>query len=160
MLFSIELSFHGEGYSSYLNLILSTLPSLFYSVFVSKRPEGRQQSDYARHGHHYTHAFFTIKLLNKGSSEAEEKYYLSRISNEFVFSVASGMNIEKSSATDIIQFASGLDLLGSDIDGKLLISYGINDCEAASISLNMKLVQELLIQVPDGSEVGDLMQKL
>ena len=76
------------------------------------------------------------------------------------FGVASGMNIERSSATDIIQFASGLDLLGSDIDGKLLISYGINDCEAASISLNMKLVQELLIQVPDGSEVGDLMQKL
>ena len=62
---------------------------------------------------------------------------------------------------DVIQFASGLDLIGSDKggEGKLLISYGINDCEGATFFLGMDRVQELLIDVQEGSEVVTLMQQ-
>lgn len=61
---------------------------------------------------------------------------------------------------DVIQFASGLDLIGSDIDGKLLVSYGINDCEAATLFLGMEMVQDLLIDVEEGVEVVNLMRKI
>jgi len=37
-------------------------------------------------------------------------------------------NASESDDGDIIQFASGLDVHGSDIDGKLVLSYGIHDC--------------------------------
>lgn len=61
---------------------------------------------------------------------------------------------------DVIQFTSGLDLIGSDKDGRLLVSYGINDCEAATFFLGMKDVQELLIDVEEGHEVINLMENL
>lgn len=61
---------------------------------------------------------------------------------------------------DVIQFTSGLDLIGSDKDGKLLISYGINDCEAATFFIEMEEVQDLLIDVEEGHEVVSLMEKL
>ncbi len=62
---------------------------------------------------------------------------------------------------DVIQFASGLDLIGSDQggEGKLLISYGINDCEGATFFLSMDRVQELLIDVEEAHEVVSLMQQ-
>ena len=63
-------------------------------------------------------------------------------------------------AADVIQFASGLDLVGSDTDGRLLISYGINDCEAASLFVEMSYVQDLLQEVPDGNQVVHLMEDL
>jgi len=59
---------------------------------------------------------------------------------------------------DIIQFASGLDLIGGDMDGKLLVSYGISDCELASIFLNMDYVQGLLHEVKDGDEVLNMIR--
>ncbi len=61
---------------------------------------------------------------------------------------------------DVIQFTSGLDLVGSDTNGKLLISYGINDCEAATFFLSMERVQELLLDVKEGDEVLNLMEKV
>lgn len=61
---------------------------------------------------------------------------------------------------DVIQFTSGLDLIGSDINGKLMISYGINDCEAATFFISMERVQQLLLDVKEGEEVVDLMTKV
>jgi hypothetical protein len=61
---------------------------------------------------------------------------------------------------DVIQFASGLDLVGSDKDGKLMVSYGINDCEAAIVFSAMEKVQALLLPVEEGTEVVHLMKKL
>jgi hypothetical protein len=61
---------------------------------------------------------------------------------------------------DVIQFTSGLDLVGSDKNGKLLVSYGINDCEAATFFIGMETVQEMLIEVEEGLEVVNLMEKL
>jgi hypothetical protein len=60
---------------------------------------------------------------------------------------------------DIIQFASGLDIYGSDIDGKLVLSYGINDCEGALLTISMQKLQHILIEVDPGQEVVDLMEK-
>lgn len=115
------------------------------------RPDKRDTSDYALHGHHYTHAFFTILPSRDG------QYRLSRLSNEFVFRT---MSLPRRDDADIIQFAAGLDLIGSDIDGKLLVSYGINDCEGAAFYLEMQEVQRLLQNVSEGQEVVDLMQKV
>jgi hypothetical protein len=63
---------------------------------------------------------------------------------------------------DVIQFTSGLDLIGSDVDGRLLLSYGINDCEAATFFMSMDRVQELLNvnDIVEGNEVVNLMKGL
>jgi hypothetical protein len=57
---------------------------------------------------------------------------------------------------DIIQFASGLDVVGDT----LIISYGINDCEGAVLTLEMSRLNELLIGVQPGLEVVDLMSRV
>ena len=128
------------------------------------RPENRQQSDYALHGHHYTHAFFTIsKDLNLDSSNKNHGYVLKRISNEFVFPTQSTSTLgDRKADGDMIQFASGIDLMGSDKDGKLIISYGINDCEGAVFSMGMDKVQDMLINLDRDSqkEVIDLMSPI
>ena len=98
------------------------------------------------------HAFFTIQLSNETN-----KYVLKRLSNEFIFMSPSSPDDQTG---DVIQFTSGLDLVGSDKNGKLLISYGINDCEAATFFIGMEEVQDLLIDVEQGHEVVSLMEKL
>ena len=119
------------------------------------RPEDRKESEYALHGHHYTHAFFTIAQKEKGG-----EFKLKRLSNEFLFR-AMAPSMEKSDPPRIdaetIQFSSGLDLNGSDVDGRLLISYGVNDCEGGAFFVDMKVVQKMLLDVPEGNEVNDLM---
>lgn len=96
-----------------------------------------------------------------GSSTEEDhqivSFKLKRLSNEFVFSSPSS---ENQNAAEVIQFASGLDLVGSDLTGKLMVSYGINDCEAAIVFLDMEKINEILLPVEDGQEVQNLMQKL
>jgi len=133
------------------------------------RPEDRRPSEYALHGHHYTHAFFTIArddavtIINGDNSTTGQRYKLKRLSNEFVFrtnSIPEGMTRPPSDDGDIIQFASGLDLLGSDIDGRAIISYGINDCEGAVFTLSMRIMQQMLIEVQPGQEVVDLMMEI
>ena len=126
------------------------------------RPDGRAPNKFARFGHHYTHAFFTIKRqeITNLDGTSEVKHSLSRLSNEFVFSSPSVSLEHKDKTGDIIQFASGLDLLGSDKNGKLLISYGINDCESALVTIPMKSVQEMLVEVSEGQEVFHLMEDI
>lgn len=128
------------------------LPSTneYLGVAHFHRPEGRGKNDYARHGHHYTHAYFTI-------SDAEP-YRLKRISNEFLFRSMSEQPGLKEDG-DMIQFAGSIDLLGGEADGRLLISYGINDCEGAILPVDMSIIQSMLTDVNEGSEVVDLMKK-
>ena len=126
------------------------------------RPENRGKSDFALHGHHYTHAFFTIAREADGSVNdiTSRPFKLRRLSNEFVFR-ANYIPVGETRQpldSDIIQFASGLDLVGSDVDGQLILSYGINDCEGAVFALPMKRVQHMLIVVGRGQEVVDLME--
>jgi len=148
---------HIHGTNGYM-LPFHTTSELF-GVAHFHRPEGRETSDYARHGHHYTHAFFTIqrKDSDNESETSDTKYVLKRLSNEFVFMSPTSSDDQ---TADVIQFASGMDLVGSDQNGKLLISYGINDCEAASFFIGMDRVQDLLIDVEEGEEVVNLMRNV
>jgi len=148
---------HIHGTNGYLLPLHSTSELLGVAHF--HRPEGRDKNPYARVGHHYTHAFFTIQRKEDGNQvdgDTTPKFALKRLSNEFIFESPS----KNTSDGDIIQFASGLDLVGSDTEGKLLVSYGINDCESASIFLNMDYVQGLLHDVEDGDEVINVMAKI
>ena len=109
------------------------------------RPPGRGKNDYARFGHHYTHAFFTIT--------AKPPHRLKRLSPEFV--LASKSNKHGDDA-DIIQFASGLEVDGKDV----ILAYGINDCEGAAVYVDRAVVDGLLRAVPDGMQVVDLLEKI
>jgi hypothetical protein len=109
------------------------------------RPPGRDPNEYARHGHHYTHAFFTISGL--------PPFKLKRLSREFVLPSKTFPQ-----DADIIQFASGLEL--DEAKAKVVIAYGINDCEGAAAHVDIKVVEEMLIPVKEGQEVLDLMRTL
>ena len=126
------------------------------------RPENRRKSDFALHGHHYTHALFTIARApaNDATQDYNSRpFKLSRLSNEFVFRANSIPAGEKEPPVDgdVIQFASGLDVVGSDTDGQLVVSYGINDCEGGVFTLAMQKVQEMLMDVDPEQEAVDLM---
>jgi len=104
------------------------------------RPPGRGRNDFARFGHHYTHAFFTIT--------DKPPFRLTRLSPELV--LPSHAYPEDA---EMIQFWSGLEL-----DGRTLaLAYGINDCEGAASHLDLAVVEGLLRDVPEGKEVVDFM---
>ena len=168
-----------HGTNGYMIPLASTGELLGIAHF--HRPEDRRPSQYALHGHHYTHAFFTIAHDDVGTTTmtttsstggdnnstttkaVQRRYKLKRLSNEFVFrtnSIPEGMTQPPTDDGDIIQFASGLDVLGGDIHGRAIISYGINDCEGAVFTLSMQIVQQMLIEVKPGQEVVDLMETI
>mmetsp|Transcript_15816 Transcript_15816/g.22506 ORF Transcript_15816/g.22506 Transcript_15816/m.22506 type:complete len:571 (-) Transcript_15816:198-1910(-) len=153
----IKSSIHGTN--GYLLPIRSRDGAIEYlGIAHFHRPEGRSESSLARHGHHYTHAFYTIVPKNYTPVGTENDYQLSRISNEFVFSSPITPDVPKPNTTDIIQFASGLDFTN---DGRLLISYGINDCEGAVVFTSFETVQNLLDStINNMKEVVDLMSKI
>lgn len=109
------------------------------------RPPGRDANEYSRHGHHYTHAFFTIS--------SDEPYRLKRLSAEFVFP-----SKQYPQDAAIIQFASGLEL--DQVNGKVVIAYGINDCEAGAVYVDLRVVEDMLKPVKEGQQVLDVMQKV
>jgi hypothetical protein len=87
------------------------------------------------------------------------EYKLKRLSNEFVFRSMSPAFLAVNPVVvdaETIQFSSGLDVVGSDVDGRLLLSYGVNDCEGIATFLDMAAVHDLLLDA-DGMEVVDLM---
>lgn len=153
-----------HGTNGYMVPLTSTGELLGIAHF--HRPENRKSSDFALHGHHYTHAFFTIARQAPGENAndiiSSRSFKLKRLSNEFVFRANSIPAGETQSPVDgdIIQFASGLDVVKSDVDGQLIISYGINDCEGAVFTLSMQKVQQMLIEVGSGQEVVDLMENV
>ena len=109
------------------------------------RPPGREfDNAYARFGHHYTHAFYTIS--------DQSPFHLKRISPELLLPSQSDPN-----DAEIIQFWSGLERINDDT---LSLAYGINDCEGAALSLDMQTVESLLRDIPEGSEVRNLMKPL
>jgi len=145
---------HAHGTNGFL-VPLPTTGELL-GILHFHRPEGRGESVHARHGHHYTHAFYTVS--------DRPPWRLRRVSNEFVFRSRSSRRRD----ADVIQFASGLDLIppsavddgGGGNGGRLLVSFGINDCEGAALFLDVDAVDEILgAEVEEGWEVVDLMQK-
>jgi hypothetical protein len=106
------------------------------------RPLGRDANDYARFGHHYTHAFFTIP--------DEPPYHLQRLTPELVLP-----SHAHADDAEVIQFWSGLERVDDDT---LALAYGINDCEGAATYIDMSTVDLLLRVVPEGKEVVDLMK--
>ncbi|CAJ1961295.1 unnamed protein product [Cylindrotheca closterium] len=117
----------------------------FLGIGHFHRPPSRDfDNEYARFGHHYTHAFFTI------SDEAP--FRLTRLSPELLLPSAANPK-----DAEIIQFWSGLELVD---DKTLTLAYGINDCEGAARYLSMSTVNDLLRPVPQGMEVVDLMKPM
>lgn len=121
------------------------------------RPENRDTSDYALHGHHYTHALFTISQ--------SEPHILTRISNEFLFE--SLHPSKRTTDGEVIQFASGLDIIekksftskGEEVfDHQLMISYGVNDCEPVVATIDLEDAYKMLVDVDKGTQVIDLMK--
>ena len=123
------------------------------------RPNDRKANIYARFGHHYTHCFFTIQRKKVDDEEdSTTAFRLTSLSPEFVLPAATTFE----SDAEIIQFLSGLEL---DSNGQtIVIAYGINDCEAAIVRVELTHVRKLLR--PTTSEDGpdrqviDFMQPL
>ena len=114
------------------------------------RPPDRDKNDYARFGHHYTHAFFTIPR--------NPPFRLSRLSPEFVLPSNQPQHADDA---EIIQFLSGLEVAEETAAGGknvVIVPYGINDCEGAVVELDTDQVEELLQDVPEGKQVVDLMK--
>jgi hypothetical protein len=117
----------------------------FIGIGHFHRPPSRDFGNaFARFGHHYTHAFFTIP--------DQPPFHLKRLSPELVLP-----SHNYPDDGEIIQFWSGLELID---DKTLALSYGINDCEGAATYLDMSTVDGLLRDVPEGKEVVDLMKSL
>ena len=108
------------------------------------RPPGRKENDYARFGHHYTHAFFTIS--------DHEPFHLKRLSPELVL-----QSDTKPQDAEVIQFWSGLERLDNNV---IALTYGINDCEGAATYIDMKTIDSILRDVPKGMEVSDMLEPL
>lgn len=107
------------------------------------RPADRKENPYARFGHHYTHAFFTIS--------ASPPFRLTRLSAELLLP-----SKHHSDDGEIIQFISGLEV-HSD---KVVLAWGINDCEGAAGTIDVTAVEGLLRDVAEGKEVVDFMEKV
>jgi hypothetical protein len=126
------------------NAFMVDLPdsNTFLGVAHFHRPNDRNPNPYARFGHHYTHAFYSI-----------ENDQLVGLSAEFVIESA-----YKPNDAEIIQFASGLEY--DEYHDQIVIAYGINDCEAAIMGVDLETVRGMLRPVESGKEVVDYMKPL
>ena len=106
------------------------------------RPPDRKENEYARFGHHYTHAFFTIS--------AQAPFRLKRLSAEFVLP-----SQHHNDDAEIIQFISGLEVHGDQV----VLAWGINDCEGAAGTIDVGVVNKLMRNVSEGKEVVDFMRR-
>jgi hypothetical protein len=126
---------------------------VYLGVAHFHRPNDRRPNVYARFGHHYTHAFYTVK-------PGESLSTLVSLSPEFVLP-----SFHNPDDAEIIQFVSGLEIIqvqGNDDDETtpvVLLAYGINDCEAAITTIDWKAVQTFLRPVAPGKQVVDFMKK-
>ena len=119
------------------------------------RPNDRKPNPYARFGHHYTHAFYRVERQPQSDGANKNQWHLTGLSPEFV--LPSAVSAHRDDA-EIIQFVSGLELLG---DGKtVVLAYGINDCEAALTTLSLPVVLGMLRNIKKGTQVVDYMQPL
>ena len=130
------------------------------------RPHDRDVNPYARFGHHYTHALYTISPT--------APYQLRSLSPEFVLPTSyyysqqqeqPSYNKEEAKQekvdAEIIQFISGLEYDATH--NQIVLAYGINDCEGAitRIDGDWVLSNQFLRPVPNpDTQVVDLMQPL
>jgi hypothetical protein len=114
------------------------------------RRRSSKRDVYARFGHHYTHAFYTISARN---ITGHISFHLTALSPEFVLP-----SIHQPDDADIIQFISGLEY--DTKTNEVILSYGINDCEGAIKIISLSTVQQLLRPVPVGAQVFDFMLPL
>jgi hypothetical protein len=120
----------------------------FLGVAHFHRPNDRKPNEYARFGHHYTHAFYTVS--SDSTSLDASTFWLSGLSSEFVLPA-----IHAPDNAEIIQFVSGLEY--NPETKQVILAYGINDCEAAVTTLDLSTVQTMLKSVPKGQQVVDFM---
>lgn len=120
----------------------TTETTTFLGVAHFHRPNDRNENPYARFGHHYTHAFYTIRNDR-----------LVGLSPEFVLP----SKYDKDDA-EIIQFLSGLEYDAKR--NQVVIAYGINDCEAAIAVFDLQVIQRFLRPVEEGKQVVDFMMPL
>jgi hypothetical protein len=111
------------------------------------RPQKYTANPYAPFGHHYTHAFYTVS--------AHPPFRLLQLSPEFVIP-----SKRRVADAEVIQFVSGLEVIERNGHEYVVLSYGINDCEAAAFFVALKKVNSLLRRVEEGKEVLDLMKRL
>ena len=109
---------------------------------------GPLNRSYAEFGHHYTHSFFTIS--------EKAPHSLQRLSGEFVFQAKTGGKED----AEIIQFATGLEIIEREGKTFVLIGYGLNDCEAAGIFVDLERVDGLLKAVGKGETVSKNMKRV
>ncbi|GAX22184.1 hypothetical protein FisN_19Lh244 [Fistulifera solaris] len=114
----------------------------FLGVAHFHRPNDRKENPYARFGHHYTHAFYTVR-----------KDQLVGLSPEFV--LPSKYDEDDG---EVIQFLSGLEYDAPR--NEVVIAYGINDCEAAVEVVDLQVILQFLRPVSDGQQVVDFMMPL
>jgi hypothetical protein len=132
------------------NAFMVYLPSPrdeFLGVAHFHRPNDRASNPYARFGHHYTHAFFTVAAV--------PPYRLTALSAEFVYARGDDSGADDA---EMIQFSSGLEV--TENGQRVVLAYGINDCEAAVTTVPWTTVADLLRPVAAGQQVVDLMQAL
>ncbi|KAL7573349.1 hypothetical protein ACA910_011711 [Epithemia clementina (nom. ined.)] len=126
------------------------------------RPNDREPNPYARFGHHYTHAFYTIPATTPSMYQS-----LATLSQEFVLPAASAPPPLQDA--EIIQFISGLEYDATTKE--IVLAYGINDCEGAVMRLDYETVVKPLLKAvppplessssaPQYLQVVDLMEPL
>ena len=149
------------------------------------RPNDRNKNPYAKFGHHYTHVFYTIKVVTTTTTTTNDTTtttaYLTSLSNEFLLpsatSSSSSVTMDTNGNLDhrphdhmdddahVIQFISGLEY---NMDtNEMIIAYGINDCEGAITSIKYETIQKMLLPVQESNvtssfypQVVDFMQPL
>lgn len=105
---------------------------------------GGVNTSLARWGHHYNHFFYTVHAQTGA---------LLRVSTEFCFAALAQRLSKQSGVCEVIQFASTLSLEDSGNKSasasrhestllpsplaQVLVSYGVNDCEAAILKLDL-----------------------
>jgi hypothetical protein len=128
----------------------------FLGIAHFHRPNDRTKNPFARFGHHYTHAFFMIQtnnetMMNDGSIPVGK---LIALSSEFILP-----SYHHPQDGHMIQFLSGLEY--NEHTNEIIIAYGINDCEAAIISISYHdVVQPMLRPVSAGQEVIHFMKPM
>ena len=126
---------------------------------------GGVNTSLARWGHHYNHFFFTVHAQTGA---------LLRISTEFCFAALAQRLTKQSNVCEVIQFASTLSLEDSGTNAassnrheytllpspsaQILVSYGVNDCEAAILKLDLWTEVLPLLKPLDNTHVAKPLQ--
>ena len=137
-------------------------PMVYLGVAHFHRPNDRKPNEYARFGHHYTHAFYTIATTDVVSQKKNQPNPEDRTRSTFHLTALSPEFLIRSTHIDndaeIIQFISGLEY--DPRTNQIILSYGINDCEGAIRRISYDIVQAMLRPVPHGKQVVDFMLPL